>query len=473
LGIEFTAMKKLLIIVAVLAAAYILPTAYLNYTEPVTKWDWEAIDVNDISFPKGFVWGVASAAHQVEGHHTTNNWADWEKGSYPDGRPHILNQEKTGIACDHWNRYPEDIRLMQELGVSSYRFSISWSKVMPQEGVVDSVAVQHYVDVCDSLLAVGIRPMVTLHHFEHPMWFERKGSFEKEENIADFVFFSEVMFAALKDRVTHWCTINEPAVFVIAAYFDGHFPPGKKDPKLAAVVLKNLFKAHVAVYQHLKALPGGTSAQIGIVKNMHQIDPMQQWDLFDRLIARTVNQGFNGSFISTFRDGHYRFHFPTLVNEAEAMPDAPNTLDFVGLNYYSHNAMDFSFNLDEALKTRMYPNEVATDMEYTIYPEGLYRAIQEISVIGKPIIITENGIADAKDDRRGDFIRKYLYAVSKAIKDGYDVRGFHYWSLMDNFEWDLGYGQRFGLYEVDFATQQRSLRQGSKEFQRIVKEHSN
>ncbi|MCF8258015.1 MAG: glycoside hydrolase family 1 protein [Flavobacteriales bacterium] len=466
-------MRAIAITVAILLLAYLLPTAYLNYSEPVLKWDWASIDLDDLSFPEGFIWGVASAAHQVEGGHTGNNWAAWEQGSYPDGRPHILNNEETGAACEHWERYPEDIRLMQELGVSSYRFSVSWSKIMPQEGVIDSVALQHYVDVCDSLAAVGISPMVTLHHFEHPLWFEEKGAFEKVENIGHFVHFSDAVFNALKDRVTFWCTINEPAVFVIAAYFDGNFPPGKQDPQLAAIVLKNLFKAHVAVYQHLKSLPGGERAQIGIVKNMHQIDPVNEWSLLDRLLARTVNNGFNGSFITTFRDGHYRFHFPTLVDEAEAIADAPSTLDFVGLNYYSHNGMAFSPDLDEALKTRMYPGETPTDMTYTIYPEGLYRAIQEISVLGRPIIITENGIADAKDDRRGDFIRRYIYAVSKAIEDGYDVRGFHYWSLTDNFEWDLGYGQRFGLYHVDFATQKRTLREGSKEFQRIVKAHSN
>ena len=129
-------------------------------------------------------------------------------------------------------------------------------------------------------------------------------------------------------------------------------------------------------------------------------------------------------------------------------------------------------NLDEALKTRMYPGEIPTDMEYTIYPEGFYRAIKEIAVLDKPIMITENGVADMDDDIRGEFIKKYLYAVSKAIEDGYDVRGYHYWSLMDNFEWDLGYDERFGLYEVDFKTQKRTLREGSKEYQKIVKKNS-
>ena len=465
-------MKNLHRIIGFIALFYLIPTAYLQYTEPVEHWNWDEIDIDNVSFPEGFTWGVASAAHQVEGGHTTNNWADWENQVDEDGNPRIARGEKCGLACDHWNRYPEDIRLMKELGVSSYRFSVSWSKIMPAEGVVDSTALSHYVEVCDSLLAAGIEPMVTLHHFCHPMWFEEQGAFEKEENLKHFVDFSEVVFNALKGRVSNWCTLNEPAVFVIAAYFDGHFPPGKQDPKLAAVVLKNMFKAHVAVYQRLKGLPDGESAHIGIVKNMHQIDPMNEWNLFDRLLSRTVNKGFNGSFIGTFKDGYYKFTFPTLVDEQEEITDAPNTLDFVGLNYYSHNAMDFSLDLDDALKTRMYPGETPTDMDYTMYPEGFYRAIKEISVLGKPIVITENGVADADDDIRGEFIRKYLYAVSKAIEDGYDVRGYHYWSLMDNFEWDLGYDERFGLYQVDFETQQRTLREGSKEYQRIVKENS-
>lgn len=461
--------KTIVRALAVLVILYLIPTAYLNYTEPVEHWDWDSIDLDDISFPENFVWGVASAAHQVEGGHTSNNWADWENQVDENGNSRIARGEKCGSACDHWNRYPEDIELMKELGVKSYRFSVSWSKIMPEEGVVDHAVMQHYIDVCDSLIAVGIEPMITLHHFCHPMWWEEKGAFEKEENIADFVQFSAEVFDAMDGRVKYWCTLNEPAVFVIAAYFNGHFPPGKQDPVLAAEVLKNMYSAHVKVYERLKNLPGGSRAHIGIVKNMHQQDPMSDWNLCDRLLTRTVNKGFNGSFISTFTKGLYKFSFPTLVDVEEEIENAPYSLDFVGLNYYSHNAMKFSLNLDEALERKMYPYETPTDMDYTMYPEGFYRAIKEISVLHKPIMITENGVADKDDDIRGEFIKKYLYAVSKAIEDGYDVRGYHYWSLMDNFEWDLGYDERFGLYEVDFETQERTLREGSKEYQRIVK----
>lgn len=461
--------KTIIRILAILALVYLIPTAYLHYTEPVLKWNWDKIDLDELSFPNDFIWGVASAAHQVEGNHTTNNWANWENQVDAEGNPRIARGEKCGLACDHWNRYPQDIKLMQELGVKSYRFSVSWSKIMPEEGVVDKAAIQHYSDVVDSLLAAGIEPMITLHHFAHPMWFEEKGAFEKEENIAHFVEFAAQVFIPLRDRVKYWCTVNEPAVFIISAYFDGVFPPGKQDPELAALVLKNMYLAHVKVYEKLKKLPHGARAHIGIVKNMQQLDPMNSWNLFDRLLTRTVNKAFNGSFISTFTKGVYKFNFPTLVNLEVDIPNAPYTLDFVGLNYYSHNAMSFSLDLDKALKIRVYPGEKQTDMDYTLYPEGMYRAIKDISVVNRPIIITENGVADAQDAFRGEFIKTYLYAVSKAIEDGYDVRGYHYWSFVDNFEWDLGYDKRFGLYEVNFETQERTLREGSKEYQRIVK----
>lgn len=465
-------MKKPLMALGALSVAYVAALLWFNHMDHIEKWDWESIDSRNVHFPDGFVWGVASAAHQVEGGHTNDNWARWERTSYPDGRPHIARGEVCGNACEHWTRYPDDIRLMQELGVRSYRFSVSWDKIMPTPETVDTAALEHYRQVCYSLLAAGISPMVTLHHFSHPIWFEDMGGFEREENIVHFVRFSALVFNALKDRVRWWCTINEPAVYAVGAYNDGHFPPGKKDPHLAATVLGNLYKAHVEVYKAIKAENGGAAAQVGIVKNMHKIDPMQSWDLFDRLLAHLVNGGFNGSFISTFTQGKYVFAIPGVVDVRMDIPDAPNTLDFVGLNYYSHNAMDFSFDLDEALQTRMYPGERATDMSYTMYPEGIYRAIREISALNRPIIITENGVADSTDAFRGEFIAKYLYAVQKAIADGYDVRGYHYWSLTDNFEWDLGYSMRFGLYHMDFATQQRTLREGSKVFQRVVKGNS-
>jgi len=240
--------NKIPVVLAIISILYGAAYWGLNSRDPLLNWDWKKIDTSKKDFPKDFVWGAASAAHQVEGgHQDINNFGRWEKQFHENGEPTIANGDKSGLAVDHWNRVEQDTQLMTELGIDAYRFSVSWSKIMPQPSVVDSAALQHYVDEVDILLANGIEPMVTLHHFTHPLWFEDLGGFEKEENIAYFVEFAEVVFNALHSKVTQWCTINEPSVYMFDAYLSGHFPPGKQDPVLAAQVLENLMRAHVRV----------------------------------------------------------------------------------------------------------------------------------------------------------------------------------------------------------------------------------
>ncbi len=431
---------------------------------PELRWDWGKIDTTEINFPPQFLWGVATAAYQVEGNSNNNNWSAWENARDENGKPRIKHAQKAGLACDHWNRYREDILLMQELGVKAYRFSVEWSKIEPREGEFDEAALQHYREVCDALLAAGLTPMVTLHHFTHPLWFEQKGAFEKTENIPLWIRFSERVFQALHEKVNLWCTINEPEVFASQGYFLGVFPPGKKDPQLTGVVLKNLLEAHVQVYEALKKLPGGDKAQIGLVKNIFQFDPQRRWNFFDWMLARRFNYLFTDAVIEFFKTGEFRTATPGLMNVHYTAAAAPHTLDFIGLNYYSHMLLKFQWNLKEFFKFEYRPDEIMTDMPYPIYAEGFYRAIKTISQLGCPIYITENGIADARDDRRELFIRRYLYAMSRAMQEGCDVRGYFYWSLLDNFEWAEGYDMKFGLYEVDFKTQQRRLREGAKFF---------
>jgi len=192
--------------------------------------------------------------------------------------------------------------------------------------------------------------------------------------------------------------------------------------------------------------------------------------LFDNLIKYIADTNYNEVILNLFKTGTYRFYMPTMVDYTSKIEGAEKSLDFIGLNYYSHYAFNFTGDIDESLEALPFPEEIMTDMDYGIYPEGLYRAIKRISQLGVPIIITENGLADAKDDRRADFIDKYLFAVSKAIEDGYDVRGYYHWSLLDNFEWNLGYGERFGLYHVNFETQERTLKNGTKKYIEIITE---
>ena len=245
----------------------------LSIKNPELEWDWNNINTDDITFPETFAWGTATAAHQVEGNNNNNNWSIWEMSFDENNKSRIHNGEKSGLAADHWNRYAEDIVLMQELGVNHYRFSIEWSKIEPKKGQIDYNAINHYRDLCKALIAANIKPVATLHHFTHPIWFEELGAFEKKENIEYFLEYSKLMFNELHTLIPIWCTINEPGVVAIQGYFTGMFPPGESNGQKAGEVYKNLLESHVQIYTALKKLPNGNSVKIGIVKNINQFDP--------------------------------------------------------------------------------------------------------------------------------------------------------------------------------------------------------
>ena len=439
---------------------------------PDIQWDWDKIKTERVYFPKNFMWGTATAAHQVEGNNTNNNWYAWEHQKDSNGKSRIHNNDKSGIAANHWNLYRDDISLMNDLGVGYYRFSVEWSKIEPESGIINEEALEHYRDVCIALIDSGLTPVITLHHFSHPIWFEELGAFEKEENIEYYIRFSELVFNKLSDIVPIWCTINEPAVYVTQGYFNGVFPPGKKDPLLAGYVMRNLLNAHVQVYQRLKSLPNGENVQIGLVKNITQLDPLRRWHILDWYFSGILNDVFTNSTLDLFTKGEFDFYLPAMANVSYKNYDAINSLDFIGLNYYSRWHVKGQLNLAEPFTFELRPQDIQTDMPYAIYPEGFYKAVKTIAKLNVPIIITENGIADDRDDRRSLFIKRYLYALFKTIEEGYDIQGYFYWSLMDNFEWAEGYMMKFGLYDVDFNTQKRTLRSGSQSFVDIVNQQN-
>lgn len=457
-------------IVAILIVLVIYSMIILAFRvrDPELHWVWKTIDVNQRHFPENFVWGTATAAHQVEGGCDNNNWHEWEQSRNEFGESPILRGAVSGKACDHWHHYKSDIALMKELGIRSYRFSIEWSKIEPESGRFDEAALRHYSEVIDALIQADIEPVITLYHFTHPIWFQELGGFEIAENIAVFQRFCEKVFSAFSDRVPRWCTINEIEVEATQSYFSGIWPPGRKDPKLVAEVIRNLLEAHVRVYQSLKQMPNGDRVEIGLVKNIFQFDPYRFWHLIDNILALTLDTVFNAAILKFLKTGRFRLIIPGLMSVTHNNPKAPSSNDFIGLNYYSHFTLKPRWRFKEPFEFRIRRNEVPTDMQYSIYPEGFYRAIMRIKQLGLPIYITENGIADAADDRRADYLRKYTYAMSRAIADGADVRGYYYWSLMDNFEWAEGYEMKFGLYAVDFETQKRTLRQGSQVYRDII-----
>ncbi len=434
--------------------------------DPEPLWDWGALEpeTDAVTFPEpGFLWGTASAAHQVEGGHTANNWARWERDPGPKGKGRIQNGDVAGAACEHWDRYPEDLdRMVEELGVDSYRFSLSWSKIEPEPGVFDEDAIQHYHDVIDACRARGLVPMVTLHHFTHPLWFEDLGSFEDAGNIAHIARFTARVFREYGAKVPYWCTFNEPGPFSVMGWGLGVFPPGKQSPALLGRVIRNLCAAHVEMVRTIRGLPHGADVHVGLVKNIFQMDPWRPGNPVHRLLCDVADHVYNESILGFLRTGRVRIQLPGLVSIDEQL-DGPRG-DFVGLNYYANLLLDPLMNREPPFEAHSRPGQIMTDMPYTIYAEGFHKALHRIGTVGLPVYVTENGIPDARDDRRATWIRRYLYAMRKAMDEGVDVRGFYYWSMLDNFEWAEGYQMRFGLYVVDFTTQERRLRDGARPF---------
>jgi beta-glucosidase len=340
--------------------------------------------------------------------------------------------EPAGDACDSWNRYKEDIQMMKNLGVSSYRFSLEWSKIEPSEGNFDLWAVKHYEDVIDELIKNGIEPMITLHHFTNPIWFEKMGAFEHEKSIKYFVRFSEFVFKQYsnkvsshlnsKTKVKFWCTINESEVIVLLGYLEGRFPPGKKlEFNTAKMVLKNLLEAHVQTYYALKQLPNGEKSKIGFVKDIIQFDPYNTLNPVDLLISYGMNHILTESILKFFETGKFQF-IPFMTFHEN--PKAKKSLDFIGLNYYTHVLPTLQMSLKEPIVPKIRFDEKLTEMNYTIYAEGFYRALKRLSHLRVPIIVTENGAPDSKDVLREEWIKKYIYAMQKAIYEGVNVIGY-------------------------------------------------
>jgi len=448
--------KNILLALSITQSLIAAPLSYLH-------WDWQAINTETISFPADFLWGFGSSAYQVEGNCTNNNWFAWEKGSFDDGRAHV--DEPSGNACDHWNRYKEDIALLKETGAHAFRFSVEWSKIEPTPGCYDEAALDHYESVCQELIKQNIKPVITLHHYTDPLWFMEKGGFESHENIQYYVRFCKKVFERLHPFVHLWFTFNSPSGYATKGYLNGAVPPAKKDMQLMAEVLKNMLDAHVQTYHALKKI--NASSQIGILKNIYQLEPWNYYNPLDRLAASMGNYITNACIYTFFTRGVFKLLIPGKVTVYHENKSAMTSLDFIGLNYYSHAYMS-NFKLVH------HPEEQQTQNPlYTLYPEGIYRAITELHKkiarpLGIPIYITENGIATDDDTVRREHARQYLYAISRAIDEGYDVRGYIHWALLDNYEWG-SYGKHYGIYAVDFTTQNRTLKEGADYLLSIIR----
>jgi beta-glucosidase len=458
-----------LLVLIVLALVYAIAMFWFTDPDSALALDRNSLRADSLRFGKDFLWGASTSAYQVEGNCTNCNWSQFETTLDPQGRPRIAHGERCGLAADHWNRYKQDIQLLKEMHLNAFRFSVEWSKVEPEEGVfVDSV-LDHYEDVVDELRANGIEPFITLHHFTNPIWFERRGGFERDDSPEIVARFAAKVVQRLGSKVRFWSTINEPNVYAVEGYYRGTFPPGERDPAKAVIVLRNLLRTHTACYREIKQVR--SDAQVGLLANIYVFDPPQSWNLLDVMLAHYLNKAFSLSMIDYLTTGIFDFSIPGVAS-GHFDSGIPGTFDFVGLNYYTRLRYHFNpFREEKMVEVQSLSRAELTDKGWEIYPEGLYRALHMISSrTARPIYITENGIADDSDRKRASFVEDHLLMTNRAIRDGMNVKGYLYWSLMDNFEWIDGFDVRFGLFAVDYTTQQRTLRKGSLKYREIIEQ---
>lgn len=412
-------------------------------------------------FPTGFRWGTATSAHQVEGNNVHNDWWAWEQ---EPGR--IKNGDRSGRACDWWEHAERDFDLAAGFHHNAHRLSIEWSRIQPAPDRWDDDAVDRYRQMLRGLRERGIEPMVTLMHFTLPLWFAEQGGWGQPRAPEIFARFVGRVVPALAEFAPLWCTLNEPLAWVFMTYVTGSRPPGRRSVRGALVAATHLARAHAAAYRVIHQIQ--PQAQVGFANYFRLFDPEDTRSRLDRLVAGRQDRLLNWAFVDAVTSGRVSA-FPWWVD----LPEAAGTLDFLGVNYYTRELVAFDYFRPHHLFGRNFhaKDALMSDAGYgEIYPEGLYRVLRRAHRYGRPIYVTENGLPDADDDQRPRFILSHLQQVWRALREGIPVNGYYHWSLIDNFEWADGWSLKFGLIEVDPATQRRTPRPSAHLYAQIAAE---
>lgn len=425
-----------------------------------------------IFFPRGFLWGVATSAYQIEGAWNEDGKGEsiWDRFSHAAGN--IKNGDTGDVACDHYHRYKEDVALMKELGVQTYRFSVSWSRVLPKgKGVVNKTGLNFYKSLVDELLRSGIEPWVCLYHYDLPQALQDEGGWANRNIIRYFADYAELMGRELGDKVRRWIILNEPK-------FCALFAPGTENPELYLKVSHNLQLAQGKAVQTLRDV--NRNFQIGTIIDLSAVHPISDAEK-DRKAADNFDEWRNRWYIDPLFKGAY----PPLARKVGLKPDQQDLdlikqpLNFLGVNYYTCARVthDPSDPVTEVRRVEKRAPTTATGWE--IYPDGLYEVLMRLHKdYGNPTLyVTENGAyfednvtkkGSIQDDDRIVFIRDHLISVYRAIKDGATVKGYFVWSFIDNFEWWDGYSPRFGLVHTDYQTQKRTPKKSYYWYKQVI-----
>jgi beta-glucosidase len=418
------------------------------------------------SFPKDFKWCVATAAHQIEGNNTHSDWWAWEQ---LDGK--IAHNEKSGKASNHWDMLEEDTKLISDLGVDTYRFSVSWSKIEPEKGKFNKEAINHYKKEIALLKQNKIEPFVTLHHFVSPHWFTKSGGWENDDSPQVFLNFVKEAYKHFGNDVNYWVTFNEPMVFIGGGHIEGVTPPGKTDFSIKKPLI-NFLKAHVLAYQYIHSK--NPKAKVGLAHHIRFLEPYRKWHPIDQIIARQTDHIFNWSLLEAFETGKLKIWVPFKVSINQAIPGLKGTQDFIGVNFYTRELLKFTLSHKNFVERKYYLDKPRSDLNWEIWPEGFQITLDRVSKMfpGRDILITENGIADKDDKHRKFFIKTHLEVILNSLKKKYPIKGYCHWSLLDNFEWIEGFEPRFGLYHVDYKTFKRTLRPSGEYLKEVIRKNS-
>lgn len=420
--------------------------------------------MDQFKLPENFLLGTATSSLQIEGGDRNNNWYRWcEQKKIKDGSHSI-------VADDHWNRYRSDIELLKELHSDTYRMGLEWSRIEPEPGKFNVEALAHYRDELTELIKNGIRPLVTLHHFSHPLWLEDLGGWENPIVVEYFKKYTRQVIESLGDLVDSWITINEPNVFTFYGYLQGSWPPGKKDIGAVFRVFKNMVHAHIESYQLIhqirseKGFPGETLA--GVAHHLRIFEPLEN-KMLNRFSAVLIRYFFQDLIVKAMATG--QLNFP--LGFGGCPFGKGNYQDFLGINYYTRDMVRFQWNPGMMFSQLTVKAGAPTnDLGWEIYPGGLYRICKHYyQKYQIPIFITENGICDQKDTKRAQFIYDHLREVAKLVEEEIPVRRYYHWSFIDNFEWLEGESARFGLVANDFSTQTRTIRRSGRFYAEVCR----
>lgn len=438
-------------------------------------------------FPRDFLWGCATSAYQVEGSPLADGAGRsiWHRFCRTPGK--VNNDDNGDHACDHYRRYPQDIALMREMGLNAYRFSIAWSRVLPEgTGRVNAAGLDHYDRLVDTLLAHGIAPLITLFHWDLPAALDDRGGWLNRDSAQWFADYARVVFERLDDRVKMWATLNEPWVVTDGGYLHGALAPGHSNLYEAPLATHNLMRAHGAAVQAYRA---SGRHRIGLVVNLEPKYPASS-SPEDLAATARADAYMNGQYLDPALLGHYPERLREIFGDAwpewmaQDMLDIRQPLDFIGVNYYTRSVVRHAADAWPVRAAAVRQAQATySETGWEVYPQGLVDILNWVRTRygNPPVYITENGAAFydppvvegelLSDPLRVSYLRQHLRAVRTAIAQGCDVKGYCAWSLLDNFEWSLGYSKRFGLIHVDYATQKRTRKASAQLYAEVIASH--